>query len=137
MLAAKTGHLGVRADNNHVLVGGQAFEVDGGGMLSKGLVVGEVVGRRQFPAAITAEEAEIAGMVVEIASVVIEDHTTELLLDSLGRLGEVSCELQQAVVVHLGRCEGLVEEAAGGGHVKPIALLIDVKSPCGEILAVD
>ena len=90
MLAAKTGHLGVRADNDHVLVGGQAFEVDGGGMLPKGLVVGEVVGRRQFPPAITAEEAEIAGMVVEIASVVIEDHTTELLLDSLGRLSEVS-----------------------------------------------
>ena len=92
---------------------------------------------RPLPAAITAEEAEIAGMVVEIASVVIEDHTTELLLDGFGRLGEVTRELQKAVVIHLGRREGFVEQAAGGGHVKPVALLVDVKSPCGEILAVD
>ena len=135
--ATLAGHLGVRADNDHVLIGGEAFEVDGGGMLAESLVVGEVVGGGHLPAALAAEEAEIAGMVVEVAGIVVEDHAAELLLDGLWRLGEETGELQKAVVIHLGRCKRLVEEAAGGGHVKPVALLVDVKSPCGEILAVD
>lgn len=135
LLAALAGHLGVHADGDHVLVGGEAFEVDGGGVLAEGLVISEVVGGGQLPAAVAAEEAEVAGMVVEVAGIVVEDHAAELLLDGFGRLGEEAGELQKAVVIHLGRREGLVEQAASGGHVEAVALVVKVEPPCGEIFA--
>ena len=47
--AAGAAHLGVHAYGYHVLIRGVAFIVDGGGVLPEGLVVSEVVGRREFP----------------------------------------------------------------------------------------
>ena len=80
MEAALAGHLGVGADGDEVFVGGEAAEVDGGGVLAEGLVVGEVVGGGKLPAPITAEKTEVAGVVVVVAGIVVEDHPTELLL---------------------------------------------------------
>lgn len=80
LLAALAGHLGVRADGDHVLVGGEALEVDGGGVFAEGLVVGEVVGGGQLPAAVAAEEAEVAGVVVEVAGMANKKSVTKLLL---------------------------------------------------------
>lgn len=135
LAAAVAGHLGVHADGDHVFVGGETTEVDGGGVLAEGLVISEVVGGCQLPAAITAEEAEVAGMVVEVAGIVVEDHAAELLLDGLGRLGEVAGELQKAVIIHLGWRERLVEQTAGGGHVEAVALVVKVEPLCGEIFS--
>ena len=50
--AAGAAHLGVHAYGYHVLICGVTFVVDGGGVLPEGLVVGEVVGRREFPGSV-------------------------------------------------------------------------------------
>lgn len=39
LLAALAGYPGVRADGDHILVGGEAFEIDSGGVFAEGLVV--------------------------------------------------------------------------------------------------
>ena len=39
LAAAVAGHLGVHADGDHVFVGGETTEVDGGGVLAEGLVI--------------------------------------------------------------------------------------------------
>ena len=57
----------VDADGDHVFVGGQTIVVDGCGMLSQRVVVGQVVGWSQRPLAVVADEAEIAGMIVVVA----------------------------------------------------------------------
>ena len=104
-------------------------------MFAEALVVGEVVGGCEFPVTVAEKETEVACVVVVIVGIVVEDHSPELLFYCLGRLGKVTCQLQQAMVVHLRRCYGLVEQSAGGGHVEAVALLVDVETSRGEIFA--
>ena len=81
-------HFRVHTHGYKVFVGGSTFEVDGGRVFSEGAVGCKVVCRSQLPHSIIAKEAEVSGVIVEIANIVVENNPAELMLYSFRRLSQ-------------------------------------------------
>ena len=100
--ASFAAHFGVHADGNHVFIRWKSLEINGCGVFSKCFVVRQIVCRRQIPMFVAVDETEIAGVVIVVVGVMVENHPSELLFHSRRRLREVACELQERVVIHFG-----------------------------------
>ena len=74
-------HFRVHTYSDKVFVGRHPFKVGCCGVFTQCFVWSDVVSWRQSPNAILTDETEVSGMVIEIAYIMVENHSTKLLFN--------------------------------------------------------